>query len=253
MGNTELTTEQLRLLQEVIAGSFAHPEAAAAAVGRYLDELFRGNGRFGLIAREDAADRDRLFIRHIIDSLVPWSFIAGTAEGSGRRRLYDLGSGAGLPGIPLAVACAGRLDEVVLVERRAKRVSFLRGAVPLLRAAYREEGVRPDMPEIRIVDVDAALLPEREGDRLADGVVVFRAFQQTTEESLRFLSETFPPATPVCVYKGRTEQTELEARLIAGSRWASDEGEEAVRVLPLSVPGLEAERSLLMWRTARPA
>jgi 16S rRNA (guanine527-N7)-methyltransferase len=184
---------------------------------------------------------------------------------SGRRRLYDLGSGAGLPGLPIALVLGDLLDETVLVERREKRVSFLRGAVPVVLGAYRRTasgdipGTIPPAaqaaqaaPVVRVLSADADNLAATEGDALGTAVVVFRAFRQTTEDTLASLAAAFPPETPVCAFKGKIEQTRDEAARIRASGWAMTGPEEhAPRVVPVDVPGLDAERSLLIWHTAR--
>jgi 16S rRNA (guanine527-N7)-methyltransferase len=66
-------------------------------------------------------DRDRLWERHIVDSLRGAALV--TADGGRARRVADLGSGAGLPGIPIAVALPD--VAVVLVEPRQRRAAFL--------------------------------------------------------------------------------------------------------------------------------
>jgi 16S rRNA (guanine527-N7)-methyltransferase len=77
----------------------------------------------GLISE---GDRDRVWERHITDSLRALPCLP-------RRpvRILDVGSGAGLPGIPLAI---GRPDcSVMLIEPRARAVAFLELAVEALR------------------------------------------------------------------------------------------------------------------------
>jgi len=69
-----------------------------------------------------AADSDRLLSRHVIDSLR-----AAAAVRPPDRLAYDLGSGAGLPGLAVAVACPGLA--VRLVESRRRRAAFLELAV----------------------------------------------------------------------------------------------------------------------------
>jgi 16S rRNA (guanine527-N7)-methyltransferase len=64
-----------------------------------------------------ASDADRLHERHVLDSL------RGVAWLHGAVRACDLGSGAGVPGIPVAVAEPGL--EVTLSEPRLQRVAFL--------------------------------------------------------------------------------------------------------------------------------
>lgn len=92
----------------------------------------------GLIAKSDA---DRIEERHIGDSLRGAAAIPGEATS-----LCDLGSGGGLPGIPLAIA---RPDlAVTLSERRANRVSFLHLVIEAL-----------DLPNVEVRPGDAASLP----------------------------------------------------------------------------------------------
>lgn len=98
----------------------------------------------GLVAPTDA---DVLRVRHIDDCLR-----AVRAFRAEDRRCIDLGSGAGLPGIPLAIALPDR--EFVLIESRKRRVGFLE----LVAEALGLENVRV-LPE-RIEDV---------GDRVARG------------------------------------------------------------------------------------
>ena len=91
---------------------------------RAYAELLEGVGvSRGLVARGDAG---RVWPRHVLDSLrvVPCLLPA-------ELRAIDVGSGAGLPGIPLAVAVP-RLS-VVLLEARTSRVAFLELAATSLR------------------------------------------------------------------------------------------------------------------------
>lgn len=73
----------------------------------------------GMIA---ASDRARLWERHVHESAAAASVFAPED-----RDAVDLGSGAGLPGIPLAIELP--LVRFVLAESRAKRVGFLEYAV----------------------------------------------------------------------------------------------------------------------------
>jgi 16S rRNA (guanine527-N7)-methyltransferase len=76
----------------------------------------------GMIA---GADAPRLRERHVLDCLR-----AGTVVEPTDRDAYDLGSGAGLPGLVLAVGCP-RL-RMTLVETRRRRVAFLELAIERL-------------------------------------------------------------------------------------------------------------------------
>jgi 16S rRNA (guanine527-N7)-methyltransferase len=80
----------------------------------YLDLLSKHALSAGMVAPSDA---DRLWERHIVDSLRAVPLLGGAHD------LVDLGSGAGLPGVPLAVALP--VVSVTLVEQRRQRVAFL--------------------------------------------------------------------------------------------------------------------------------
>ncbi len=82
----------------------------------YADLLRRWNDKFNLISRRDVP---RLVSRHLLDSLSisPWL---------GGETTLDLGSGAGLPGIPLAIAHPER--EFLLADRSARKARFVEQA-----------------------------------------------------------------------------------------------------------------------------
>ncbi|MEE9281018.1 MAG: 16S rRNA (guanine(527)-N(7))-methyltransferase RsmG [Myxococcota bacterium] len=87
---------------------------------RYLKELRRWGATTNLVGSTDS----EALGRHVADSVAA---AAGLASGA---RVVDLGSGAGFPGIPLALS---RPDlRVTLVEIRERRISFLRHVVRTL-------------------------------------------------------------------------------------------------------------------------
>jgi 16S rRNA (guanine527-N7)-methyltransferase len=91
-------------------------------LSRYEDLLRSRAIPLGMVASSDA---DHLRVRHIVDSLRVAPHIPARMT-----PLCDLGSGAGLPGIPIAVA---RPDlEVTLIEPRRNRAAFLELAVERL-------------------------------------------------------------------------------------------------------------------------
>ena len=93
------------------------PSDAQATLLAYLDLLAKWNRTYNLTAVRDPED---MVSRHLLDSLAVLPFVHG-------KNLADLGSGAGLPGIPLAIA---RPDlAVTLVESNGKKARFLREAI----------------------------------------------------------------------------------------------------------------------------
>jgi 16S rRNA (guanine527-N7)-methyltransferase len=101
-------------------------------VSKYLKELELFNAVFDLVGAESGTEQGRsdLVVRHILDSLAPWKEIAslivscGESSGAGYiPEIADAGSGAGFPGIPLAIIFPG--VHFTLVERMSKRCAFL--------------------------------------------------------------------------------------------------------------------------------
>ena len=90
--------------------------ATASALDAYETLLQRWARRYNLVSRRDLG---RFRQRHIEDSLalLPWC----------RGSVVDVGSGAGLPGVPLAIARRGM--PVTLLERSERKSAFLRHVV----------------------------------------------------------------------------------------------------------------------------
>jgi 16S rRNA (guanine527-N7)-methyltransferase len=106
------------LLRAAAALGIALPDTAISRFEGYIETLLLWRSRFSLTAASTPAEIVRL---HILDSLALCRFIQ---QG---MRVADLGSGAGFPGIPLAIACDRA--HVSLVESRRKKANFLREAV----------------------------------------------------------------------------------------------------------------------------
>jgi 16S rRNA (guanine527-N7)-methyltransferase len=192
----------------------------------YTGELQKWNSQWGLVGtgrgRGDAARE--IVIRHILDSLAGLAFIRGAlAELRARRgeaSLADIGSGAGLPGIPLAVFLPE--TPVTLVEPSQKRCAFLRSAAALMR-----------LENVSVFEGELALA------RRKFGVITFRAFRPLEKKILKKLLAITAPGGLIAAYKATAAKTRGE---IAAAR---ELGLEA-RAQTLSVPFLAEERCLLI-------
>jgi 16S rRNA (guanine527-N7)-methyltransferase len=121
------------------------PPAAGALFGervdlarRYAAHLVGSGVERGLLGPREAA---RVWERHVLNCAVVAELVPDGA------RLVDVGSGAGLPGIPLALM---RPDiSVVLIEPLARRVDWLREVVEDLHLPVRVERGRAEEPGVR--------------------------------------------------------------------------------------------------------
>lgn len=92
-------------------------EARLAQLGDYLGRLLAMNAQMNLTA---ITDPEIAWERHVLDALTLLPLLAGVPAGG---RLVDVGSGGGIPGVPLAIA---RPDlRITLVEATQKKASFL--------------------------------------------------------------------------------------------------------------------------------
>jgi 16S rRNA (guanine527-N7)-methyltransferase len=129
-------------------------DAEASRLDAYLDLLERWNRVHNLTA---VKERNAMIERHIGESLALRPALRG-------NRIADVGSGAGLPGIPLAIVEPER--QFTLIESRAKRAAFLRHVKTELALANvdvieaRVEDLRDAAPFDTVLARAVASLPE---------------------------------------------------------------------------------------------
>jgi 16S rRNA (guanine527-N7)-methyltransferase len=104
-----------------------------AKLEKYLAEILLFNPTHGLVSGND---KQEIIIRHILDSLAPWQHIAREAASltppdSDGITIADIGTGAGFPGIPLAIVMDN--CRFLLIEKMGRRVSFLQNVKAVLR------------------------------------------------------------------------------------------------------------------------
>ncbi len=171
----------------------------------YIALLSRWNKRFNLTAVRDPAE---MIPRHLLDSLSVSAYLQG-------KRVLDVGTGAGLPGIPLATIHPD--IQFTLLDSNGKKTRFVRQAVM-------ELGLKNVwIEQVRV----EAYRPSHKFD-----TVITRAFA-ALPEILNLTSHLLTPTGQLLAMKGRQTKEELAV---------ADLQERSVEVIPLQVPQLEGER-----------
>jgi 16S rRNA (guanine527-N7)-methyltransferase len=175
----------------------------------YLYLLEKWNRVYNLTA---ICGLSKMLSYHLLDSLSILPRLAGC------RRAIDVGSGAGLPGIPLAVAMPG--SSWVLLDSTARKTRFIRQAVAHCRLA------NVQVVQARVQDYHAPDSPD---------FIVSRAYASLSEfcDSVAHL---MAPQTRLLTMK--TGLKTQEAVELDGSRFAIEED-------ILQVPGIREKRSLV--------
>ena len=201
-----------RLVAGLSALSLALDDAAIERLLDYVALLERWNAAYNLTAVRDPAE---MVTRHLLDSLAIAPHVTGAT-------LADLGSGAGLPGVPLAIVAPER--EILLVDSNGKKARFLREAVRKLALA------KTRVAESRVENAEGTF-----------DCITARAFA-SLGDMLAWGGHLLAPDGRWLALKGRFPDDEL-----AGIPTAF----EVEKTIELKVPGLDAERHLvILKRTA---
>lgn len=178
----------------------------------YLALLKKWNSTYNLTAIHEPG---KMLTHHLLDSLAVLPYVTG-------NRLLDVGSGAGLPGIPLAIA---RPDlSVTLIDASHKKCAFIQQAAIELKLDNvtamhgRVEDMRPDTPFPQIVS---------------------RAFSDLSD-FVRLTAHLLAEGGEWLAMKGLYPNEEIVQ--LKGARVKQD--------IELHVPGLEADRHLIVLEAA---
>lgn len=221
-------------------------ERIAPLMENYANEILLFNGAYNLV---NASSRDEIFVRHILDSLSAAQEICRIAEKisaqyqsqsaqfaqsqsaeakkkeSEKITIADIGSGGGLPGIPLAAAFPQ--FNFVLVERMSKRCAFLENVRALL-----------GLENVRIENSELEKIPHESFE-----IATFRAFRPLEKKMLANLLAVLKKGGALAAYKAKRKNIVEEMRLANCSSY---------NVIALDVPFLtdisaeERERNLVL-------
>jgi 16S rRNA (guanine527-N7)-methyltransferase len=176
----------------------------------YVSLLARWNTKHNLTAVRDEA---AMVTRHLLDSLTVFPYLRG-------QRFIDVGTGAGLPGIPLAVAAPDR--HFVLLDTNGKKTRFLLHAVASLGLSNVE------VVKARVEEY----VPEAGFD-----AVISRAFA-SLDDMMTSCQHLLLRDGEFLAMKGQQPVEELQ----------QIESRVSLINIPLHVPGLSEERCLLRLR-----
>jgi len=144
-----------------LANGLAVSEGQFELMEKYVDLLLEWNGKINLISRRD---QENVWFAHILHSVSPWFFV----EIAPGLRVLDLGTGGGLPGIPLAIL---RPDlRLTLLDSIRKKTDAVRQMVMALGltnvdvAVGRAEEVGREAAHRRLYDVVVARAVARLSD-----------------------------------------------------------------------------------------
>ena len=209
---TALPREALsELLRDGIRAVPAVPAAVVEPLLDYLTLLHRWNAAYNLSAIREPRP---MVTRHLLDSLVVLPHVRGGS-------LLDVGSGAGLPGLPLAL-CRPELAVTVL-DGNGKKTRFLRQAVAELRLS-------------NVTVVHSRIQDYRPVARF--DCIVSRAYSRFDAYAAQ-AAPLLAPGGCLLAMKGRFNPREEAPGLV-----------DSLEVLALSMPGLDEERSLVRLEAA---
>lgn len=208
-------------------------------INSYIRELEMFNKAYNLV---NAQNRDEIISAHILDSLAGVATIRQLADETRLAKasrpaeaspladtsatIADIGSGGGLPGIPLAIALPHL--QFVLVERMAKRCAFLENVAAVL-----------SLKNVRVMQSELERVDSTQFD-----VVTFRAFRPLDAHFAKELLRVTKTGGSLVAYKARRDAIETEMAAIS-------EIISSYETVSLNVPYLEErERNLVVVRKA---
>jgi len=215
-------------VQELVAGAqelkIALKPEQVEALRVYQQELSAWNNRFNLTA---ITDEQGIQIRHFLDSFSCLLALEPGERFTGRR-VIDVGTGAGFPGVPLKILCPGM--KLTLLEATAKKVRFLEHIVAAL-----------GLKDVSVVHGRAEELGQDPDHREQYHWAMARAVAD-----LPILVEYLLPLTKVGG-RGLAQKGEGAPAEVQRSEWALNQlGGQIRRLVPVGLRGLAETRYLVI-------
>jgi len=188
---------------------------------RYQQELLDWNTRINLTSITNPGE---VMIKHFLDSLTLL-----IAYDRPEARLLDIGAGAGFPGLPIKIVRPQW--QVVLLEATGKKVRFLQYMIERLQ----------------LKDVEAV---QGRAEVLAHKSEYCSSFDVVTARAVSSLPALLEYSAPFCRVGGQMifpKKGDLTKELARGKRAASQLGVRFKADIPVTLPGLDDGRRLLVW------
>lgn len=157
----------------------------------YVSELILFNSAYNLV---NTSDKEEIIVKHILDSLAAVNVIKELAQKLNKKdiQIGDIGSGGGLPGIPLA--CALPEYNFTLVERMDKRCAFLENEKAML-----------SLSNLKVLKSEAEkVLPE------SFDITTFRAFRPLDNKMTKTLISLTKTGGFLAAYKAKLSSIKTE-------------------------------------------
>ena len=187
-----------------------YPVETQQKLVHYIQLIARWNKTFNLTAIRDV---EEMVSKHLLDSLAVQPYLEG-------KKILDVGSGAGLPGIPFAITSPDK--QFVLIDSNGKKTRFLTQA---------KIDLKLDNVEVihqRVEDYQ----PVSDGHRIYFDVITARAYA-STDDILSSTAHLQNEASRILIMQGKLD------RKISSSQY------ELIESHTLDVYGLDAQRHLL--------
>jgi 16S rRNA (guanine527-N7)-methyltransferase len=183
-------------LRQLLPADLPFREECIAGAARHFELIVEANRHFNLtriVNPREAA------IKHVLDSVFPWRLFQGA------EHVADAGSGAGFPGIPLALVLPG--TRFTLLESTQKKARFLESVVREL--ALRDVEVRAERAEEWLKAQRAAIVTARAVAPLSRAASLFAS---AVRAGARVLLYKGPDAVTV-IAEAAAETAKLRVRL----------------------------------------